>query len=679
MTELRIEDYRIPAADLGPENPLPSFRSPEVDRSAILEASITAEDRRYLGWRCGYRVLPHRMQDGYNRDKRPRAFRACVLENEILRATFLPELGARLVSLYHKPQKRELLDKNPVFQPANLALRNAWFSGGVEWNTSQLGHYYLTCSPVFAARVRGLQGEPALRVYEWDRVKCFPWQIDFHLPPGSPFLLTRARIVNPHDVEIPMYWWSNMAVPEAPGTRTLAPAQTGLTHVGKDTFGCVPLPQYKDLDLSYGTKVRGARECFFRIEGDQRRWVAALDTEGRGLVQTSTPRLRGRKVFYWGMTPGGRRWQEFLAAPGQAYLEIQAGLARTQFESIPMPARAEWTWAEAYGLLEADPAAVHADWTQAWKTADAALAKALPADALALFEREAAVSATRKPDEVLAAGSGWGALERRRAVVQKRPDPIPPEYELGAPGADQAPWLELLEKGVLPQRAPEEGPGQFMTQSEWEELLEESLRSGRSDHWLGWYHLGNMRMEEFDSTGAREAWNESLQRCRTGWALRNLAILDARQANSVALLGPEKTEPATFESCELLRQAWETGPRPVALAIECAQALLHTRQYEKLRQFITGLSPEHRANERLRLMGAWAALQAGALDEIEPLFSCDFATVREGEVALTDVWFAYHERRLAAAEKLPIDEALKQRVRRECPPPRQIDFRIAME
>jgi hypothetical protein len=142
-----------------------------------------------------------------------------VLQNDYLTATFLPELGGRLISLFHRPSGRELLAKNPVFQPANLALRNAWFSGGIEWNAGQPGHSYLTCSPVYAAQVEGIGGSPVLRIYEWDRVKGFPWQIDFSLPDGLPFLLARVRLVNPHDHEIDMYWWTNIAVPEDEGVR----------------------------------------------------------------------------------------------------------------------------------------------------------------------------------------------------------------------------------------------------------------------------------------------------------------------------------------------------------------------------------------------------------------------------------------------------------------------------
>ncbi len=56
----------------------------------------------------------------------------------------------------------------------------------------------------------------------------------------------------------------------------------------------------------------------------RRRWIAALDADGRGLVQTSTDTLRGRKLFVWGRGPGGRSWQQWLTEPGTGgYCEIK--------------------------------------------------------------------------------------------------------------------------------------------------------------------------------------------------------------------------------------------------------------------------------------------------------------------------------------------------------------------
>src|SRR5438067_722755 len=75
-TSLHEEAYEIPAADLGPENPLPVFRGAEDDGRFSADPKMPEEDRRYLGWRTARRTLPYRLQDGYNRQKRPQTFRS---------------------------------------------------------------------------------------------------------------------------------------------------------------------------------------------------------------------------------------------------------------------------------------------------------------------------------------------------------------------------------------------------------------------------------------------------------------------------------------------------------------------------------------------------------------------------------------------------------------------------
>ena len=225
MTDLYLETLTLPGAALGPENPLPFFRNPEPNPPVPISEALPPEKRERLGWQTGFCVLPYRQQDNYTRRREPLNFKAIVLENDILRAIFLPEVGGRLVSLFHKPEQRELLFCNPVFQPANLAIRNAWFAGGIEWNIGQYGHAFTTCAPLFAAAIPGLQGEPALRLYEFERCKRLFWHIDFYLPPGSPLLIAYVRAINPSHSETSLYWWTNIAVPEAPDVRVLAPAQ----------------------------------------------------------------------------------------------------------------------------------------------------------------------------------------------------------------------------------------------------------------------------------------------------------------------------------------------------------------------------------------------------------------------------------------------------------------------
>ena len=231
-SELRIETYRMPAADLGTTDPLPMLAPPGAlsNRPKKIHESVPEEDRKHLGYGMNVGRLPYRMQIGYNRERRPRDFKVAVLENDFLHATFLLELGGRLLSLLDKGSGRELLDVNPVLQPVAIGFRNIWFSGGVEWNGPVPGHSPRTCSPIFAARVTGDDGEPVLRLYEWDRIRGIPYQLDCWLPRDGRALYVHGRLINPNDREVPCWWWSNIAVPEREDVRVLVPADTALVH-----------------------------------------------------------------------------------------------------------------------------------------------------------------------------------------------------------------------------------------------------------------------------------------------------------------------------------------------------------------------------------------------------------------------------------------------------------------
>ena len=639
MSELRVETYRMPAAHLGAENPLPPLDG----------------------------CMPYRLQDDYDRTKKEREFKAVVLENEVLRATFLTELGGRLWSLFYKPSNRELLYVNPVFQPGNLAIRNAWFSGGVEWNIAVRGHTAYTCSPLFAARVQGDDGLPILRMYEWDRVRMTPYQIDAFLPDDSMFLFVRIRIINPNEHEVPMYWWSNTAVPEKPEVRVLAPAEQAYKYGYQGKMIQVPIPISDGVDLSYPTNSNKSADFFYCIDANQQPWVTALDEQGRGLIQTSTARLKGRKMFVWGMGPGGRHWQEFLSVPNAPYIEIQAGLARTQSEYLPMTAGAEWTWLEAYGLMEADPEIVHKpDWRTAYQSVDRKLKEMMPQELLESELLNSNDMADKPPDEIIQRGSGWGALEcRRRERSGEKPfGPPSMVFDDDSFSADQEFWLTLLEDGELPYAEPTALPSAWMVQSEWQKLLQDSVHSGRSNHWLAWLHLGVIYYSEKNIDAARRAWEKSLALEPSPWAYRNMAVL-------------AKHEGRLAEAADLLLAACQMAPQAPSLALECCQALLDTERPQDMLNFLSDLPRHIRDRGRMRVMEARAALKMGHLQTVKEILQSRplVPDIREGEVTLSNLWFEMHEKRLAAAENVSIDDKLRQRVRRDYPPPSWLDFR----
>jgi len=662
VTELRVEPYLIPAAEIGPENPLPMFRAVDLDKKVDFEANkIPEEDQPGMGWQTGFRVLPYRMQDNYNRIRDLKELFSVVLENAHLKVTVLPQVGGMVTEILHKATGKQLIAKNNIFQPCNIALRNAWAYGGIEWNTAQIGHRYLTMSPFHTARIEGIKGEPALRMYAWDRVKRFPYQIDLHLPPDSEFLFSRIRIINPHNEILPMYWWTNMGVDERRGRRVIVPAETAFKNIE-----LVDVPILNGIDHSYPTNIDHSYDLFFRIPPQDRKWLSVIDEDGTGLIHTSTARLVGRKLFAFGMGPGADRWQEQLCGPGERYFEVQAGLARTQFHSVPMPAGEQWTWTEAYGYVAADPSKAHGDWHIAWNEIGSILENKLPAAELDRLDAEFAKITVTVPEEILYKGLGWGALEKHRAILQAEPGTIPAElpYSSDDLGPDQQQWLDLLERGALLEIEPDQNPGEYMIQDEWRKLLEESIRNGKGDHWLSWPHLGVMRIEAGDESGAREAWDRSIKLKPNAWAYRNLATLALRDKNSEIAL-------------DYYDKAWEIGPKITPLALEKVAVTSDLKQWDKLRGFLEELPEETKKHERIQLEYAKQALRDDELDKLEKLLDNDYYSIREGETTLTDLWFEMHEKRVAKAEGARIDEAFKARIRHDFPPPSRIDFRMS--
>ncbi|MCW1924452.1 DUF5107 domain-containing protein [Luteolibacter arcticus] len=673
---LRVEPYLWLAASLGGENPQAIFCDRDADMPVTARESLSPELAATIGKDCGRRVLPYRMQDRYGRERTIRDFRSIVLENEHLKATFLPELGGRLISLFHKPTQRELLFKNPVFQPANLALRDAWFAGGIEWNIGQFGHAFHTCVPVFAAAIPGLDGERGLRLYDYERRKGLLWQIDFYLPPGAQFLYACTRVINPRHEETPMYWWTNVAVPESPDVRVLAPASDSVyVQYGRDganiAYGQCDLPALPtvgDKDASYSTNHGFSNEFFYQCQNAEMPWQAALDGRGTGFAEASTQPLNIRKLFCWGMHQGGNRWKEFLSVPHQGYLEIQAGLAPTQQHTVPMPPHSEWNWTQAFGYLEADPVKIHgADWSAAWQAADAALKKKLHPEALDQMGAICAARVDSPPLEILSDGSGWAALELTRRLARGEPGfPAAFSFPESTLGMDQQRWLDLLETGMLPVQEPATPPGEWMIQPEWLAMLESSLETPANRHWFALLQLGIMKIEGGDEAGATAAWEESIRLQPSAWAWRNLGALAVRRG-------------VPAESLSSYRNAWDlataAGTPDISFALEYLTALHDAGEHGQAWAFYLALPAGLRQEGTVRLLAAKVAFALDNLTFVEVALDEDYASIREGARDLTDLWFGLQAKRLAASTGCRVDDDLLQQVKSTCTPPARIDFR----
>jgi tetratricopeptide (TPR) repeat protein len=650
----------MPSASLGPVNPLP----PLLGAADVHEDAATDDlddDMRFgLGYGKVKTVLPYLLQDGYSRELHPASHTTAVLENDLMRAEFLLGLGGRLWSLVDKRTGRELLHSNPVFRPANLALRNAWFAGGVEWNLGTTGHWPLTCSPLHAARVRRADGSESLRLYEYERMRGLVVRIDASLAPDAPVLIVSVTIRNPRTTEVPVYWWSNIAVPEREDVRVVTPADSAYHFGYEGILSRVPFPDAgrDGVDRSYTTASRDAADYFFELNRRPMPWIAALDEHGSGLFQGSTSRLRGRKLFLWGTAAGSTHWQRWLTDGEHPYLEIQAGIARTQLEHVPLPAGEAWRWTEAYGLAEADASRAHGAWSDAVAEAEEAVART--GAPVVLAREEARNDSDDEVVDVLQRASGWGALEDARRSAAGEPALSTPQTPFLASdlGPEQSWWLNAL-RGTETESDPQDAPASYQADPAWVPIV--AAQSG----WAARLHEGVLAAAQGRWDAAADAWRASVAERDNGWARRNLAVA-ALRAND-----DDRAAAAYVEARVLL-------PGLLPLTLESLRQLLDAGRPDDALRLVESLDATQRADGRVRFAEAEAALAAGGLERCGRLLDegIEIADLKEGETSLDGLWDDYRVARLAAIEHVEVDDALRERAARRWPTPERYEFRM---
>ncbi len=664
------------------ENPLPYFKAKERGSSCNFIEPFPEEKKELYGYETGPRILPYKKQDRYSRELKPMQFKGIILENDKLKATFLPELGGRLISLWNKDQQRELLSRNPVFRPANLAIREAWFSGGIEWNVGHVGHAFHTCSSVFAAKVAS-EGEEFLRIYDFDRSKGVFWQIDFHLPQGAEMLYAYTKITNLNPQKTSMYWWTNIAVDQTEDLRVFSSTQEviyidplGMASnqhgYGYDTMPY--LPSSPNIDSSYPARITFADEYFFQNPKQKSYYEVAAYGDNHLFFDMSTDPLRYRKMFCWGTHKGGNHWQDFLSDGKTRYVEIQAGISPTQMHGTIMDECSTFQWLQGFGSTQMDAETyLCQDYATAFNAIAKKIAEVSPESDFLAKEEHFAQSVSCKPLEILHMGSGFGALELARLdSVSSSSSDVRDDYRdllVGLPfptssiGAEQYPWLELLHKGVITPIEPEQIPPSWMVQDLWKPLIEKSLNTSEGRNWYALLHAGVVAYENDQREQAVAYWEESVALQPSAWAYRNLAIASKDQGNH-------------GESIDCMRKAIALNPPDVAFAEEYLLLLRDAQKYEEAWECFSGLPESFQQYERIRITAGVVAMALGNIAFVESLFDREYAVIREGETTLSDLWFELKGRKLADQEGKAYSDEFRKRAEAMYEIPEEFDFRI---
>ena len=659
MTDFRVENIMLPSVDFNGVSTLPSIS--ENLRLSFMQDQFELgdEDGLFVNYGMVDYGFPYKAQDNYTRELKNKKHVSVVLENEYLKATFLPAFGGKLYSLFDKEAQKELLFVNSVVRPCHLGVRNAWMSGGVEWNFGYVGHNPFTCDWMHTAKTQLDDGTPVLRFYQFERIRSMVYQMDFFLPEGSRLLYVRTKLINPWFRVVPVYWWSNIAAPDVPGNRVIVPVNN--TFTARDSHPVkIAVPLYNGIDITYPIDNVISIDYFWNVPLDERKYICQVDKSGYGLVQTSTKLLKGRKLFVWGNSEGGAHWKNFLTADNESgsYNEIQAGLAQTQYECIPMPPKTVWEWVEAYGSIQLNPEKAHGSWEGAKKEAADALAKMVTAEELERLLQDTKQMANRKAEEILFCADAWGALEeiRRRECGE---DSMCSYLDFGQASEEQQPWISLLKDGTLGQHNPLLPPISYISQPEWTKLLKQAVAGKDRENWFTWLQLGLATLVERDYEHSEQMLKRSLQLAPSPWSHYALAILNRDR-------GEHDSE------VNHMLEAWRLCTDDISLVKATLRCLYENADYSTLKNVYEKLPDALQVNPRCQVYYGFALVAEGDLAGAEAILYQNggllVPDIRECETITLDLWYAIEQAK-AKCDGIVFDKAMLQ-------PPRFVDFRM---
>lgn len=641
---LTFETVTLLSARLGGYNHIPDITPPKNPLWFTCDDSVSKAERELIGVGMVASVLPYKLQNLYDRELAPREYAAAILENEFLKATFLPELGGRLWSLYDKRLGRHLVYENDALIFANLALRNAWFAGGVEWNVGVRGHSYFTCDRLFTRRAVGKEGNDILRMYEYEELRGLVYCIEATLDRDA--LAVRITVKNVNDHPTYMYWWSNIAAEQKRGTRFFVPTDRSFVTAYRDGGFCISkigIPEHDGKDTSDPYHPRDAIDYFFDLPEESKKWIASVEEDGRGLLQYSERRLFGRKAFLWGNLPGGHHWNEWLTH-GRDYYEIQAGLNKTQFEHFPVAAHEELSWCEVYRGIDIGTSA--GDYRAIAAAIDALVPEQL--EVASLFD-------TVHTDALHLMGRGKGYLferlagERFHALCE-----FPRESVL----EDERYWLDLLEG----RECHGDETTAFIAGDAWQAFLEKKPDLTPFDS----YTLALICYRGGDYDRARHYLEASVREGETFYSLTALALL-------LSCVFSEHTEGA-----EMARRAVRLAPEDVSVATRYGEIAIRAGRYEEFASYYEAAPAAIRKNGRIRMYVGQCLVELGRTEEAKAHINEDLVIedFKEGEYSVFGIWCNLYRREMATergCEPAAISDA---EVLSAHPLPYAIDFRM---
>ena len=309
----RVIKKVFPTYEMGPNDPNTLFIDYKVEGLSFFRGSRS--------------TYPYSFMNDYRPDKKDVEYEVIRLENEFIYLDIIPQLRGRIQGAVDKRNGWEFLYYNHVIKPAEIAVRSAWISGGLEYNHPQ-GHGYTQFNKISHDIKENRDGSVTVVIAEIEPVRMMKWEYEITLRPDQLYFETKGRIMSISPFKVPFLSSNNAAMHVTDETQLIYPQDTyaaghGFTNLRKwseyDSRGADLnwLKETKQTVSVFADGITGLTHDYYGCYSHDK----GIDA-GSVIVQDHRV-APGKKYFSWGTHPGGKIWDTNLSDQDGGYIELQ--------------------------------------------------------------------------------------------------------------------------------------------------------------------------------------------------------------------------------------------------------------------------------------------------------------------------------------------------------------------
>ncbi|MFA9406996.1 MAG: DUF5107 domain-containing protein, partial [Anaerolineales bacterium] len=313
-------------------------------------------------------IYPYTLQDEIGSEPTNITYRTLNLENEYLHVTVLPELGGRVYSVFDKIGEQEVFYKNSVVKFSPLAIRGAFYSGGVEFSFP-VAHAPTTADPVNWEVIDHDDGSASIAIGGLEHISGMRWIVTLTLFPGRCALAQDVRLYNPTPIPGRYHYWTNASLVsddqtefiypfrrvrsyEFAGTASWPVARLDLIKGEPGLPGMEGVPMWPGERMHHPVNFRWEKDMLAQVSifGRDVAWDyfgAWQHASNTGYAHFANAKdVSGMKLWSWGRAEFGIVNQTALTDDGSIYAETQCGAMETQLDFDFLPPGESRSWRE---------------------------------------------------------------------------------------------------------------------------------------------------------------------------------------------------------------------------------------------------------------------------------------------------------------------------------------------